>query len=250
MSPSDGHIPQYAKKISVVRRGGYVGNLVRLWGFMADLLIQNAFAAAVYGRAGERILIAIIGGISIWLGDRLFSITTRSSSSAELDGKAFKLRLHDVAPGVFFCLFGVLLLGYLVVNPPTISEAADVSNKSAPASELRYAGGMGGGARKQDEQDLIAKRIRAINFYTDQTDKIAITLPKVELKRLQEYAQLLKNLRVEAASGILSPAELEAYRDHSQQEIDRPADFADAMKENEKMSHDYQHAKEILDARP
>jgi hypothetical protein len=70
-------------------------------------------------RGFERLASVLIGGFTIYLGYRLFSVTPKDKSSAgtvTLPG-GFKINLSRVGPGAFFALFGGILLGIALLSP-------------------------------------------------------------------------------------------------------------------------------------
>jgi len=73
----------------------------------------------------ERI-IAALGGIgSIYLGYRLFSIARlENSSSGSLKNSLFTISLTRIGPGVFFALFGAYILVTSVNSRLTFSDAS------------------------------------------------------------------------------------------------------------------------------
>jgi branched-subunit amino acid transport protein len=91
--------------------------------------------AVVLTRATERILIVLVGALSIYLGYRLFKMiapTRRHAADGEtkieLPG-GVSIFLTRVGPGVFFALFGAALIGWagtkpIEFNPPNAATIA------------------------------------------------------------------------------------------------------------------------------
>ena len=71
-----------------------------------------------------RLAIIVVGGISIVLGYRLFVQGIVSSGSGEqgasLDAKlaGHEISLRNAAPGAFFALFGVIVIGVMLLSSP------------------------------------------------------------------------------------------------------------------------------------
>jgi hypothetical protein len=62
-------------------------------------------------RLFERIIIALGGVLSIWLGYKLFSIAEiKADSNASFKSSAITISMTKIAPGVFFALFGAYVL--------------------------------------------------------------------------------------------------------------------------------------------
>jgi|TARA_B100000315_G_C14516369_1_gene559357 hypothetical protein len=66
-------------------------------------------------RAIERIVIVIFAGTSIVLGWHLFKIGVVSPQSGTLSGKGFKVSLQKVGPGIFFSLYGSVILSVALI---------------------------------------------------------------------------------------------------------------------------------------
>jgi hypothetical protein len=106
-------------------------------------------------RAFERMLAVMIGGLSIFLGYRLFmKLPERADSSGKLvlPGE-ISVFVSRVGPGVFFCLFGVAVLVMalqhglelnLTENPANVTNS-DTTTRLPPAvyqRQVRYADQM------------------------------------------------------------------------------------------------------------
>lgn len=62
------------------------------------------------GRQIERILVVFAGTLAIYLGFRLFYLVKQKQGELRLQGKDLGLSLGDVGPGIYFALFGSLIL--------------------------------------------------------------------------------------------------------------------------------------------
>jgi len=102
-----------------------------------------------------RLSVLAIGALSIYLGFRLFnrpaelvrSGTGRATAEVEADG--FTVRLIDVWPGVYFALFGTVLIGIMLWQGPpemteTIKETQAIKDKPAVTSVSRQMRGSAG----------------------------------------------------------------------------------------------------------
>jgi hypothetical protein len=73
----------------------------------------------------ERILVVLFGGVSIYLGYRLFfHVPMEKRSGGELSFPGMKIVLTRVGPGVFFAAFGSVVLLYSLTNPISVKTAA------------------------------------------------------------------------------------------------------------------------------
>ena len=87
----------------------------------------------MYFRGAERVIICVIAGFSIWCGYSLFKLEDRhsSASSKSAVGGGFdatvgplKVSLKKVWPGVFFAVFGMLVLAVSVITQATTQTSA------------------------------------------------------------------------------------------------------------------------------
>lgn len=102
-------------------------------------------------RSLERLGIVAVSGVSIWAGYRLFRVVTEARANAEIEGHGVKLTMSQVGPGVFFALFGAIVLIYALASPikvhPKDSDGSattggvvyDLDNVNKPS----YSGAMG-----------------------------------------------------------------------------------------------------------
>src|SRR5436853_1289937 len=73
------------------------------------------------GRTIERILVVLIGGLSLYLGFRLFDKSLASDSSLDAGGEKYYVRLKKIGPGVLFALFGTIVSLYSLFSKPEFS---------------------------------------------------------------------------------------------------------------------------------
>jgi hypothetical protein len=73
-------------------------------------------------RSLERLGIIAVSGLSIWSGYRLFSIVTEAEASGRFEAKGVQFTIQRVGPGVFFALFGCLVLLYALASPMKLSS--------------------------------------------------------------------------------------------------------------------------------
>ncbi len=82
-----------------------------------DILIEF-----VRWRFIERVLIIVVGAISIYFGYHLFRLKIFESQSLGIEHDFIKLNLSKVGPGVFFSLFGCALIVYVIVFHPEVEN--------------------------------------------------------------------------------------------------------------------------------
>jgi hypothetical protein len=120
-------------------------------------------------RATERLLICLFGGLSLGWGWNLFRIGVVDPQAGELDLKSWRIKFQRVGPGVFFALFGAVILVTGLSRPLTetsrpqqrpIAQAADEKPTAAPDASIVYFQPDGAG------RDAIKRVVRALNTFT------------------------------------------------------------------------------------
>ena len=85
-----------------------------------------------------RVIIVIISGLSIFFGYKLFYLVTERQGNLIIKDKNRSLALSDVGPGVFFALFGAIVLVSVLVTQPyteqTVTKIPTVDNQSDPVT--------------------------------------------------------------------------------------------------------------------
>src|SRR4051794_16652007 len=93
-------------------------------------------------RGAERILIVGIGGLAIWLGYlsfRLIPYSHDASGHISFPG-GIKIYVSRVGPGVFFCLFGAMVVGLSLAYPVSFEQMDLVNNDGSHSSSSKSSG--------------------------------------------------------------------------------------------------------------
>jgi hypothetical protein len=89
----------------------------------------------IISRSLERLLIVVFAGASLWMGWQLFlRVANTTDQQAEFSYKDMVVRLQRVGPGVFFALFGAVVLSIslsnsLVVSNPSGGQGQDEADQ-------------------------------------------------------------------------------------------------------------------------
>jgi hypothetical protein len=98
-------------------------------------------AILIIGRVIERLLATLFGGMSLWLGWRLFWVRAQAlNQQAEFSFKSLIVRFRRVAPGIFFAAFGAALLSVSVWKPlalNNVTSSISYFNTNAGLEDLR-----------------------------------------------------------------------------------------------------------------
>lgn len=115
-----------------------------------NILDRNVMNELFVIRGIERLFTVGFGGMSIFLGYRLFSIVVSERGGLAAQGQGWKIALRNVAPGVFFSFFGMVILSVALFRPlvQTAGESGAstmwanqtaITTDKASASEVLFA---------------------------------------------------------------------------------------------------------------
>ena len=93
-------------------------------------------------RAIERVLVVLAGGLAIYLGYRLFIAmpnAERGSGKVNLPG-GVSIFLSRVGPGVFFSLFGAVVIGLSLQSGVSFNDVAPVVMAESSAAHRSFSG--------------------------------------------------------------------------------------------------------------
>lgn len=77
----------------------------------------------LWSRALERLLIVLIGGLSIYCGYRLFSIVSTDVGELAAKGGSIQIRLLRIGPGVFFAFFGSAIVLFAMSQSMSVTTS-------------------------------------------------------------------------------------------------------------------------------
>lgn len=127
------------------------------------------FVTPIILRMLERLLVVAIGGLTIYLGYRLFidlPLQTNQQGKIELPG--LSVTLSKVGPGIFFCAFGCLVIAYALAKPVSSQFTQQLASTSdglvADAEPSAINGSFTGmsGVAQVDDANLDRARARII----------------------------------------------------------------------------------------
>lgn len=175
-------------------------------------------------RAIERLLVVLAGGLSIYLGYRLFIAmpdAERGSGKVNLPG-GVSIFLSRVGPGVFFSLFGAVVIGLSLQFGVSFNDAAHtLVMAESPSSEAqRSYSGIVGGPEPELAPMLVTRDIEP--YERDRTVAVVAALNRIEAvlpaslpptDRIN-LKQALKDARRRLLIAVWDPAwgDVEAFR--------------------------------------
>ena len=99
------------------------------------MTIEELISDFIRWQGVERLVAMAIGALSIALGYHLFRVGVVGDQEGIFEKGDFKLHLVRVGPGVFFSLFGAVLVGYVAYVQVELREVVEfVDTKQKPAS--------------------------------------------------------------------------------------------------------------------
>jgi hypothetical protein len=143
------------------------------------------------GRIIERILVVIFGGLSLFLGWRLFIVGVVDPQIAEIKFRDWKVSLRQVGPGTVFAALGIAVMGIALFRPLEVSGNAGAGGK--PVTDTRSVSYMG------TPEDL-RHWVRALNTVARvdparlQQDTASATAMKAELARAQQTVIVIRDI--------------------------------------------------------
>lgn len=139
----------------------------------------------------ERLAAVAIGGLTIYLGYRLFHLLpTQTSSDGKIELPGYSVVLSRVGPGIFFLAFGSILLYQSVVTKVWIGpDFIGAAPPMAPAQE-----GFGGDASERfvppQELARTVRSLQVLNCAQDTLEEAGGGLPEAEIERAIRSAKL------------------------------------------------------------
>ena len=116
---------------------------------------MDTVTAIIVSRAAEHLLASLIGIFAVYLGYRLFlnmPHRREGESKVELPG-GVSIYVSRIGPGIFFAVFGTLLVGYGVSRPIDYRQATTAAvpatgtaAATASSAQMQYSGMMPGGS--------------------------------------------------------------------------------------------------------
>lgn len=146
---------------------------LRLAAFTAILLLSApAFAdgdqsLAIAFRFGERFTVTLSGVLLLFLGYKLFQKNTELGSlNAEIPDK-LKLQIQRVGPGVFFAVFGTVLLVYVMTSTIEVDIRQDPSKNTASSEKqtMRLSGFVADSLSDKEKSAQLARALALIKTY-------------------------------------------------------------------------------------
>lgn len=89
------------------------------------MMIEELISDFIQWRGVERLMAMATGALSIALGYHLFRLGVVGGQEGVIEKGDFKLHLVKVGPGVFFSLFGAVLVGYVAYAQVELREVVE-----------------------------------------------------------------------------------------------------------------------------
>lgn len=186
-------------------------------------------------RGAERLLVVCFGGMSIYLGYRLFFIAASNRGSLDAAIKDWKLSSKNLAPGVFFSLFGMVVLSLALSNSLSL-ESSQPSASGVVQSSVRYV--------NQPSQRTPRDKATEIAFALLQVERLLVSngsSPQlVQIQPLAPKVSAARHVVVESAS---TPEAVEWYSRVTTKLATDPSAYGQLSKQEQE---DYEWLKQVL----
>lgn len=139
----------------------------------------------------ERIISVIIGGLSIFFGYRLFlSIPHEKTAEGKINFPGVSIHFLKTGPGVFFALFGCLIVFWSFANTVAFEKQLSLNSKdSTMVSENKKFSGV----TQSREGNKLKKVIYDLNNYERSSPKTELHKASIHQMKLVLIRQLIQN---------------------------------------------------------
>jgi hypothetical protein len=219
--------------------------------FFLTIVIVEAAAAAVpseaafytfMGRIAERLIIVILAGCSLYFGYNLFRITTQQAGEMIASGKNWKFRMAQVGPGVFFALFGTVVLACALYQGPSWSETDPITQKISHLTGVFPNIDNG----KPDTNAEILKGINSLILLRTRIKLLPNSHDETELSRIVE---VLEPLRRDIVDALLGKGRYNEWAALNQRQTTDPANFERTMRTDTDLRQRYNKVEDLLSTR-
>lgn len=187
----------------------------------------------IVGRVVERLLITLFGGISLAFGWNLFRVGVANEQVAELAKADLKVKLQKVGPGVFFALFGTLVLIAGLLNPLRVSPPATAGESATPElGTFSYLSGS----------EVAAKQtVQSLNTLLDIVPPESEVGPLVvaDVADLASVRPEIEALRNDIARGFIGEAAFDAWRQWGQVYLSDESRVPSQQLPNLRLAHEW-----------
>ncbi|WBM72936.1 hypothetical protein OH773_22090 (plasmid) [Buttiauxella sp. WJP83] len=187
------------------------------------MIIDNELIVILF-RGLDRILISLGGIISIWLGYKLFNKALPNNGTFDGGIGSWSIRMQNIAPGVFFALFGASALIFSITHPFSYenygkdknSEGAGVlsNNGANPAKESSGSKFVGMGLSNSPrnsirDYSIILNSLAVVNKYVNRP---VDTLTNEQKSKIMQSYGVLYNFQINLINDIYGPEGYDTYQ--------------------------------------
>ncbi len=150
-------------------------------------------------RGIERLVIVIFAGASIFLGWNLFRVGVVDPQSASFSGQGYKFTLQKAGPGIFFALFGSVVLSVALINGLTFTS---MNKDGSTDTKVMYA------SDQKDELRMVAQSINTLSLI--EMDKV--TMIPAKKKRIIKAINTLEGHRDNLVRQVFGKRNVDEYK--------------------------------------
>jgi hypothetical protein len=200
-----------------------------------------------WSRSAERLLIAVIAGVCLYFGYRLMALhhEHRGKLEASVLGQ-LKIKASQLAPGVFFALFGALTLIYLVRTAPEYENAQALSDGAISKTTVR--GAIPGAAFRapRDQRALQIASVNTIDVYCEASHSSMMTdQRKTQLSKAVANLSSIKEDLIDQDFGIGAYA---TWKQLATFKLSDPLEFSKRAPPNSKTRRDFDMVDKVASA--
>ena len=156
--------------------------------------------ALFLGRIVERVLVVLFGGLSLFLGWRLFMVGVVDPQIAEVKFKDWKVSLRQVGPGSVFAALGIAVMGIALLRPLEVGGIPAGGDTPQVAYDAARAGGGTRSVSYMSTPEDLRHWVRALNTVARfdparvPQSEAAAKAVKAELARAQQTIVEIRNI--------------------------------------------------------
>ncbi|MEX0492819.1 hypothetical protein AB3X31_15545 [Raoultella terrigena] len=184
--------------------------------------VENELVVIVF-RGAERLLISVGGVISIWLGYKLFNKALPNNGSFDGGIGSWSIRMQNIAPGVFFALFGAASLIFSILHPfsyenygdqPAQSDAGNMASNTTqnPGGLKSKLLGVGIGNAPNLHIDDESELLSALFVIDKYGNRISSGLTSDEIDKMNSAIGELHNFQIKLTDKAYGVGSIDKYQ--------------------------------------
>lgn len=207
--------------------------------------VENELVVIVF-RGVERLLISVGGIISIWLGYKLFNKALPTNGSFDGGIGTWSIRMQNIAPGVFFALFGAASLIFSIMHPFSYENYSDQPAQSDVGKIASNTPQNNGGLKSKflsvnignapnlqiDDESGLLSALFVIDKYGN---RISSGLTGDEIDKMNGAIGELHNFQIKLTDRMYGVGSIDKYQIMNSEMINKKKKISDYSKDDQRL---------------